>query len=70
MLDIPKYQPDISGQRRDSKKLEKSRKTAMFRPNPAKPNISRISDGYQGLLYTGYHDLSPVGENAKKVCIT
>ena len=25
-------------------------------------DINRISAGYQGLLYTGYHELSPLGK--------
>jgi len=35
------------------KKLEKSLKTVMFRPN-----LTSGYQGYQSLLYTGYHELS------------
>jgi len=39
--------------RAKKKKLEKSLKTVMFRPNP--------TTGYQGPLCTGYHELLPLG---------
>ena len=44
-------------------KIEKSLNTAMFLPNPtARGYQGYPSDitGYQGLLYTGYHELSPL----------
>jgi len=68
---IKKYQLDISIRHisvdslAKSKNLEKLLKTAMFRPNLTagyQPDISR--QGYQGFLYTRYHELLPLGENA------
>jgi len=70
LLNIPKCKPDISTRWAESKKLKNSLKTDMFLPNPTAgyqryqpdiKDISRISTRYQGFLYTGYHELSPLG---------
>jgi len=44
-------------------KINKSLKTAIFWPTQTagyQNDINRISSGYQGLWYTGYHELSPL----------
>jgi len=58
-----------SGQR--VKKLEKLLKTAIFRPNRTPGYEGYLPDISQGLLYTGYHEFSPLGWYLEKLfCLT
>jgi len=67
LRDTSKYYPIISGQCSESKKLEKNAENSHV-STESNSRILRISAGYQGLLYTGYHELlvscHPLGEMA------